>query len=697
MITKVAAIRRMRRVPAVRLPTVMPGLIVLGAGLVLAPFDGGFALTVWYPAALFLLALLVSVVVAAPPARVERSRLTELALVAYGLFCAWTFLSLTWAGMPGQAWDGANRVLLYGVVLALVCLRPWSPRAALGGLALVAFGTTVIAIGLLTIAITGSDPAGLFVEGRLSAPVGYLNATANLWLIGFFPAVHLATARPLPWPVRGVGLAAATLLLQVALLSQSRGAAIAFAVTVVLFVALTPRRWPVLGAVAAAVALTVLAADPLLDVRDAAPAIELGAALERASGAIALSAGIAALLGAVAALGGLGSREWLSTRPAAGRAGNLALGAMALCTVVALLVAIGDPVAFADERWRDFKSSGYTLVDDGRSRFGGSLGSGRYDFYRVALAEFREHPVRGIGASNFGAEYLQQRRTAEAPANPHSLAFRILSQLGIIGAMLFGAFLALMLAATLRSRRLGSSDHGAVVVAALMGAGVWLVHSGGDWLWEFPALGMLALGMLGIAARARPSPVAVGAPGLESDPGRAKPTSGFLVVRLGVAVVVLAAAISLAVPGVAARYANAGYESVRTDPELALERLERAASLNRLTTEPLIAKGVIAQRLGELDVAADAFRRAVERSPESWFAHFELGLVTALQGDVRDAEPSLREAVRLNPGQPVVREALATIRRGEAVDPRVLEERLNAQLQEKLGATDPAEASDSDE
>lgn len=697
MATKVAAGRRLLSTRTVRSPAVLPGLIVLVAGLALAPFDGGFSLTVWYPAALFLLALLVSVVVAAPPTWAERSRLVELALGAYALFCAWTFLSMTWAGMPDLAWDGANRVLLYGVVLVLACLRPWSTRAATAALALVGFGTAVIAVGLLVTAVTGPDPAKLFLEGRLAAPTGYLNASANLWLIGFFPAVHVATARTAPWPVRGLGLAAATLLLQVALLSQSRGAAIAFVATVVIFVVLTPRRWPVLAAVLVVVGLTVLASDALLDVREAS-ADELSDALERAVGAIALSSVAGLVFGAVAAVAGLRSRPWLSARPGVGRAGDLALVVLAVCLSAAVLVAIGNPAAWADARWSDFKSAGYTAVDEGRTRFGGSLGSGRYDFYRVAIAEFQDHPVRGIGASNFGAEYLQQRRTAEAPANPHSLFFRILSQLGVVGVALFAAFLALMLTAALRARRGGSSDHAAVVVAALMGALIWLAQSAGDWLWEFPALAMLAFGMLGVAARARPAPpVALDHAHRPPAEPTGRRVGGSIAVRLVLAISILAAAISLAVPGVAARYASAGYDAAPRDPELALERLERASTLNRLSTEPLVAQGVLAQRLGELDVAADAFRRALERSPGNWFAHFELGLVSALRGDLRAAEPSLREAVRLNPRQPVAREALATIRRGEAVDPQVLEERLNAQLEARFDASDPDEASDSDD
>ena len=87
----------------------------------------------------------------------------------------------------------------------------------------------------------------------------------------------------------------------------------------------------------------------------------------------------------------------------------------------------------------------------------------------------------------------------------------------------------------------------------------------------------------------------------------------------------LAAAVSLAIPGIAARYTASAYEHFREDPRTALDRLERAADLNRLSDEPLIAQGVIQQRLGRPGRAVAPLRRAIERRPGNWFSHLELG------------------------------------------------------------------------
>jgi len=51
--------------------------------------------------------------------------------------------------------------------------------------------------------------------------------------------------------LRGLALAAAVVLLQLDVLAQSRGAVIAFAASALVFMILTPRRWPALVALAA--------------------------------------------------------------------------------------------------------------------------------------------------------------------------------------------------------------------------------------------------------------------------------------------------------------------------------------------------------------------------------------------------------------------------------------------------------------
>lgn len=671
-------------------PPITPGLIALTAGVVLIAFDGGYPLTVWYPTALFFLALVVVTTAVAPPDEADRpSRQLIAVLIVYAAFCGWGYLSMLWADAPGDAWHAANRALLYGLVLLAALLRPWTRREALAGLAVVAFGVAAVAIVVLLSAQSGSA-TDFFVEGRLSDPTGYPNATAAAWLIALWPALFLATTPLLGWVARGFALAAATVLCQAALLSQSRGALIAFVATAVVFVGFSPRRWPALLALTTVIGLTALAFDPLTAVRDVRESAGLDSAVDDAVRAIGASSLAALLLGAAGAAVGARLGPRLQSRGNIKRAGDYALAGFAVVALVAILVSIGSPARWLDDRWEDFKTSGYEQVEAGSTRFGGSLGSGRYDFYRVALDEFRRRPFTGVGGDNFAADYLLDRRTPEAPRHPHSLAFRLLGQLGLVGTGLFVAFLGLMgAAAVTAARRARSPAESAIVMGALGGSVFFLFHALADWLWAFPGLGVLAFGLAGLAVRTRGS-AAESAPGelrLVRPGSRDSAWRSAASVQVVLVLLVLAVAVSLALPGIAARYTSSAYDGYRKDPDAALDHLKRAAELNPLSAEPLIARGVIARRVGRDELTLDALREAVGREPHNWFAFLELAMAEQRLKLEDEARRSAGTAVRLNPRQPVVREVRNRIDRGLRVDANEVERELFGQLQARLDPT----------
>ena len=107
----------------------------------------------------------------------------------------------------------------------------------------------------------------------------------------------------------------------------------------------------------------------------------------------------------------------------------------ALVAVVAAgLAAAGNPVHRLEHAWHSFKG-GYG--EGGGNRLLSGLGSNRYDFYRVALDEFRAHPLAGIGVDNYSSSSTCARASSEeTPRYPHSVELRTLSQTGLIGALL---------------------------------------------------------------------------------------------------------------------------------------------------------------------------------------------------------------------------------------------------------------------
>ena len=54
----------------------------------------------------------------------------KVALAALAAYTALSFLSILWADVPGDAWEGANRTLLYLLVFALFACWPPARRAA---------------------------------------------------------------------------------------------------------------------------------------------------------------------------------------------------------------------------------------------------------------------------------------------------------------------------------------------------------------------------------------------------------------------------------------------------------------------------------------------------------------------------------------------------------------------------------------
>lgn len=662
-----------------------PAFLVLGTAIALTAYHGGYGRSLWSVVGLFTLALLVIVLLLSPAGRTQRTRLGDLTLLAFGALVLWSYASILWADVPGDAWEGANRLLLYWLATAIVGLFPWSPRAARAALAFVVFGLAAAAAAILAVIALGDDPTRYFVDGRLSDPVGYANALANLWLIGFFPALHLAIDRDAPMTLRGLALASATLLLELSLLSQSRGSAVAFAAVTVVFVALHPRRWPALAALAVPVLGCAVHWDALTGVRLVADSSALDEGVTAAARAIVGSFAVADLLAVAAILGAARLFGPEGVPRGVRRTGDRVLAGVAALLAVA---AVGGAIAssgWLSDRWTEFSSGTYAGVEV-ENRFTGSLGSGRYDFYRVALNEWRAHPVAGIGIENFAVPYLEHRRTLEAPRYVHSLGIGLLAQLGLVGALICAALSGLLAASFLRLRRHGSAAERGLAVGALTGGLAFLVHGMADWLWAYPTLAILAAGLLTIGARLREdsaaAPAPMPAPAAPGGVRRSGPVSGGA--RVAIAVGVLVAGLSLALPGVAARYQDSGFRLQRTDPAAALSRFQRAADYDPLTADALVAKARIEREIGRRDQALADLREALGREPRNWFTYLSLGLVEAQARQWPAATAHLSRAAALNPRQPVLIEVRELVRARKVVDPREVERAIAGQLAVRL-------------
>jgi tetratricopeptide (TPR) repeat protein len=663
-------------------PATVPALGALALFVVWASDQAGYPVTHWAPGALIVLALLGVALWSVPLRLWEVPVAVRIALACLALYTMLSFLSILWAAVPGDAWEGANRTLLYLLVFAMFAV--WPRR---GSSAVVLLGAWMLAMIALAAFIllhldTRSSLAGFFRADRLAYPAGYENASPAVWAMVMWPALLLAAPRCIPWGLRGLLAGGTVLLGDLALLSLSRGFLFATPVMLVLVFALYPGRLrafavlvPVAAGIGATVPAVLLVGDRIRHGGDALAALH-GAtvAIFAASAAVAL---VVALGAAIESRRTFSAASVLRVRTG--------VGALALATLVAVLgggwVAAGDPLARARHAWDTFKSAkGYAANSSG-NRLVSGFGSARYDFYRVALDEFAAHPLVGIGADNFQQQYLRHGRSAQTPHYPHSVELRTLAQTGIVGALLALVGLGAALVAGTRAVRAPPGGGGdplarAVAASALAGFGYWVVHGSFDWFWEFAGLGAPAFAMLGLACALQRLPRKT--PGIE-EPGQASsrgshPTparrqllTGRRVRAVGAVLVALAAAASLAAPWLSQLKVQSAARIWTLAPQQAYDRLDSAARLNPLSDEAYLVAGSIALRFGDLTRADHEFSLALARAPGDAYATLERGAIASTKGERDRAMSLLERAVELNPRDRLTREALLLVRGGRRV------------------------------
>lgn len=610
--------------------TLVPVLACVGLLVISLFSDGGFAVRHWAPVGVF--ALVVLVAMRRRPVR-GAPRVAVLAL--WGL-AGWTALSALWADSPGSAVEAGARTALYAALFALAVTslherRPAQRVAAvaLGGLA---------ALVLVTYLRVLIDPGDTFLAGRLDDPVGYRNGTAALFVLAFWPLLCVAATRRVAAALRGPAFALAVIALGLAFLTQSRGALIGFAIGGAVALAVGPDRLRRAWLAIVALGAIALASGSLLEPYDAFQASEpvTDALIEDAAATL----GLVALLSLVAALllalfdNGLRIPDTYSS--AARGAGAVGLALLAVGAGAAGLAATGNPVDFAGDKWDEFRS--LDTAAPGETRFG-STGGQRYDLYKIALREFEDAPLVGVGGGSYRFRYYEERESDRNLTTPHSLPLGLLAETGIVGALLFALFLGAIAAtfaacwrtAATQARRWGSA-------AAAAGA-VLIGQCTVDWLWEIPGLAGLGVLALGLAVTLMSAPQTEPAP--VTEPVRARP--------LRIAASVAMAVTALLVCSVylsdfevrkarAADSAQAQYDAARA-----------AERLNPTTVTPLLLQAGALEDLGRVAQARAKLGEARDLEPRSFVLLALRGDLEIRAGRPRVARSFYRQALALNP------------------------------------------------
>ena len=603
--------------------------------------QGAYFGPVFYPGAIALFLLIALALVIIPvPGRLDPFAGVALASVA-GLG-AWTLASILWTPTPAAALADAERVFAYA---ALFAVGLWTVRLLgerlIGSLLPVAIAGALVGVATVIAIGTGSDFNWyLHSDATLRFPIGYRNANAAFFLTCLWPLIGVATHNEWRWQLRAPLIAAATLLVELAILAQSRGSLPAAAIALLAMLVLSPHRLRTAVVVALAAIPAIPALPALLDVyRHGTADPGVVPLLHDAARAVALSTAGSLLLAALA-LGLVYPR--LRLGPSRVRAISWVAGVAASLAVLAggavFIASHGGPVGFVDQRVKEFGKVGYPDLRSQGIRYGANVGSNRHDFWRVGLDEAADHPLLGGGAGSFQLTYLRHRRSGESPRDPHSLIVRIASELGLPGLALLIAFVVGCLGAAIRSRRRGPLAA-ALVAAALAGGVQWFVQGSYDWFWQYPGVSAPGFYLLGVAA----GPALAGR--------RSAPAGAPLRWALAAALVAVAL---IAMPlFVSDRYTQRGLDEAADDPASALRDLERAADLNPLSDQPLIERGALAASLGDRALAVRSFREATERVPDNyasrWFLAREL-----LRSRPAAARAALVRARELNPRGPEV-------------------------------------------
>jgi len=612
------------------------GLAVAGCVFALSYANGGFDTTTKSYAGIsawWLLGVGAAIGLAAARTRVDRIALSALGLLA--AFGVWTLISMSWASDGGRAFALFDLVSFYVAVLALaiVTARLVPASVIVGGVALAISGVGCVALVSRFFPSTfGFEVSTILpvINSRLSFPLGYWNGLGIEIALAYPLLLSIMVSRrsrlasalaALPLPILGA----------VMYLTSSRGAFAAAVLAVVVYLLLAPNRWPALAATviaglagAASVAALVHRSQLLAGAMTDPVAVHQG---HRA----ALLIGITCV---VTALVWLGLGEAGRRLPAPHRhAGWVVTGLIVVAAVLA--IAFSHPIAKYDAFTSKSFASGGPNSSFVTAHLLSSSGSGRWQFWAAASSEFQAHPLNGGGAGSWQAWWLQHNTlNGFFSQYAHSLYLEALAELGIIGLLLIaGAVLVGVVGAVRSALDLRSGDVAAATAAAV----AFFAAAAYDWVWQLAGIGIVGVGLLGVALGARRSTRA----GEWERFGTLRPLLALVAVAAIVPQVVLLAA------GIHIRNSNAAID---------------AGNGARAKSEALAAKAVepwdaatwlqlayVDRRLGRYKAASAAVQSGLRRSPRDYTLWEEAATIDTYLGDVQAVHRDLAEARRLNP------------------------------------------------
>jgi Flp pilus assembly protein TadD len=122
-----------------------------------------------------------------------------------------------------------------------------------------------------------------------------------------------------------------------------------------------------------------------------------------------------------------------------------------------------------------------------------------------------------------------------------------------------------------------------------------------------------------------------------------------------------------------------------SDPQGALERLDRSARLNPLSPLANQTAGYIQVRQGRSDLGELEFREALEREPRDSFSYLMLAAIASSTERSADAKRLIERAHRLAPRDRVINPVRRALLRGRRVTPERVRELILRDIDLRIG------------
>lgn len=580
--------------------------------------------------------------------------LAPLALVAIGalaLYAALTLASGLWSHSMSRALIEFDRAWLYLLVLVLfgsVRASAANIRWLIRGLAL---GAAIVCIaGLITRVLPGvwhTEPG--VSNQRLSFPVTYWNTLGLLATLGIVLAFHLTCSLAERRFTRVLAAGVLPLLAATLFFTFSRGAILAAAIGMSVYVLVARPRALLSGALAVAPAtaglILVAYHANLLDTLDpTTPAAVVQ------GHRVALAAGVCVLACAAARL--LLARTLDNPRPRRSATrhsvdARVRRGAMAGAAAAALILALGlgAPHAIATD-WNRFMSGAGPAASNGdlRQRLTDPANNGRTELWRVALHAFGASPVQGHGAAMYQTLWDQHRPRFAYTINAHSLYLQAMAELGLPGLLSLLVLVSVtLIGLALRARGPQRSIYGALLALGV----VWALHAGVDWDWEMPVVTLAFFAAAGLALGARERPSSGWAPAHNT--------------RLILALLCLATiALPVSIIGSQSRLGEAEHALYASNCAAASPAALSSIGWLDVRPEPYEIVGFCDLQRGLPRLGIAAMRQATHYDPGSWETYYALAIAQASAGI--DPRANAARALRMNPLEPLTREAVKELR-----------------------------------